>query len=76
MAFYEQVKPLWDKSKLTLAQVAEICNISESSASRYLNGKVNPPADVAEKILDILGGSATEKEGDEMQTALQHIREI
>lgn len=77
MAFYEQVKPLWDKSKLTLAQLAEVCNISESSASRYLNGKVNPPADVAEKILDILGGSSAMQEGDEeMQTLVQHIREI
>ena len=40
---------------MTLAQLAERCNISESSASRYLNGKVVPPADVAERILQELG---------------------
>lgn len=76
MAFYEQVKPLWSKSNMTLAQLAELCNISESSASRYLNGKVNPPADVAEKILTVLGGPDTETGGQGMQTAMQEIREI
>ena len=79
MAFYEQVKPLWDKSEMTLAQLAELCNISESSASRYLNGKINPPADTAERILSALGGAVapTEKKGDqEMQIVVQHIREI
>ena len=50
-----QVKPLWDRSTLTLAELAAQCNISESSASRYLNGKVSPPADIAEKILEVLG---------------------
>ena len=34
---------------------ASQCNISESSASRYLNGKISPPADVAERILEVLG---------------------
>lgn len=77
MAFYEQVKPLWDKSELTLAQLAERCNVSESSASRYLNGKVNPPADIAEKIIEVLGGTpAPTNGGQEMLTAVQHIREI
>ena len=78
MAFYEQIKPLWEKSKLTLAQLAEACNISESSASRYLNGKINPPADTAEKIIEILGGRPATTKGDEeeMQTIVQHIREI
>lgn len=54
MSFSEQVKPLWEKSPLTLAQLAERCSISESSASRYMNGKVVPPADVAETILHVL----------------------
>ena len=76
MSFFEQVKPLWDKSELTLAHLAEICNISESSASRYLNGKVNPPADVAEKILILLGGPAPVNGGDDMQTVVREIREI
>lgn len=76
MAFSERVKPLWDKSNLTLAQLAERCNISESSASRYLSGKINPPADIAEKILEVLGGASPVEGEKEMQTVVQHIREI
>lgn len=83
MPFSERVKPLWDKSELTLAQLADHCNISESSASRYLSGKINPPADIAEKILEMLGGAPPaapeekgKKEEKEMQSTIQHIREI
>ena len=54
MPFLTKVKPLWDRSTLTLAELAEQCHISESSASRYLNGKSSPPADVAELILEVL----------------------
>lgn len=54
MPFLTKVKPLWDRSTLTLADLANQCNISESSASRYLNGKISPPADVAERILEVL----------------------
>ena len=76
MPFIEQVKRLWHDSDLTLAQLAEICNISESSASRYLNGKVAPPVDVAEKIIAVLGGDNHTKEGQEMQNVVQHLREM
>lgn len=80
MPFSERVRPLWDKSELTLAQLADRCNISESSASRYLSGKINPPADIAEKILEMLGGAppaTPEEKGEkEMQSTIQHIREI
>ena len=76
MPFASQVKPLWDKSELTLDQLAELCNISASSASRYINGKVNPPADIAEKILVVLGGAVPVEGEKEMQTIVQHIREI
>lgn len=55
MPFLKQVTPLWDRSTLTLAELAQRCNISESSASRYLNGKISPPADIAERILEVLG---------------------
>lgn len=55
MPFLKQVTPLWEKSPLTLAELAALCSISESSASRYLNGKVSPPADIAERILEVLG---------------------
>ena len=54
MPFLTKVKPLWDRSTLTLAELASRCNISESSASRYLNGKISPPADIAELILEVL----------------------
>lgn len=54
MPFLKQVTPLWEKSPLPLKELAALCNISESSASRYLNGKVSPPADVAERILEVL----------------------
>lgn len=77
MPFSEQVKPLWDKSPLTLMQLAEHCNISESSASRYINGKTTPPADIAEKMLLLLGGTAAPA-GEERDTALtlRHVQEI
>ena len=39
---------------MTLAELADKCSISESSASRYLNGKIVPPADIAERILQVL----------------------
>jgi transcriptional regulator with XRE-family HTH domain len=55
MPFLTKVKPLWDRSTLTLAELAAKCNISESAASRYLNGKISPPADIAELILEVLG---------------------
>lgn len=54
MPFTDQIRTLWKDSKLTLAQLAELCDISESSASRYINGKINPPVDVAERILEVL----------------------
>ena len=78
MSFSEQIKPLWDKTELTLQQVAERCNISESSASRYINGKINPPADIAEKMLLVLGGEpmASKGESANMTVAIQQIREI
>ena len=76
MPFASQVKPLWDKSELTLAQLADLCKISESSLSRYFSGKVNPPADIAEKILEALGAPPTPEGDSDMQSVVQHIREI
>ena len=80
MPFLKQVKPLWDRSTLTLAELAELCNISESSASRYLNGKIVPPADIAERILEVLGGEPPEEAEPEESPAtkqmIEHIREI
>ena len=55
MTFSERAKPLKNKGNLTLKQIAEACNISESMASRYISGAVVPPEDVARKMLEILG---------------------
>ena len=81
MPFLKQVKPLWDRSPLTLAELAELCGISESSASRYINGKVSPSADLAERILQVLGGTSepakTPPEAQIAHTSLtMHLREI
>lgn len=85
MPFLQKVKPLWERSTLTLADLAERCNISESSASRYLNGKIVPPADVAERIIQVLGvenpaaddTERTDTEEDQnMHQLIEHIKGI
>lgn len=75
MTFSERVKPLKDKSSLTLAAIAAECNISESMVSRYINGKVMPPADIAEKMLTLLGeaGPAPKKEDTNMGEVIDRI---
>lgn len=55
MTFSERAKPLKEKSRLTLNEIASACNISESMVSRYINGSVIPPEDIARKILSLLG---------------------
>lgn len=78
MPFLTKVKPLWDRSTLTLAELAERCNISESSASRYLNGKIVPPADVAERMLEVLSADiVTAPESEERpQAAVPPVLQI
>ncbi len=78
MPFLTKVKPLWDRSTLTLAELAEKCNISESSASRYLNGKIVPPADIAERILEVLGADivTTPKPDEKPQAAIPPVLQI
>lgn len=78
MTFSERAKPLKDKSGMKLNKIAAACNISESMASRYINGSVIPPEDVARKMLEFLGeevDKTTEEETD-MQTALAMLREV
>lgn len=78
MTFSERAKPLKDKSSMTLAEIAEECNISESMVSRYINGKIVPPADIAEKMLELLGGAAPERkqESDDMGIVIDRISEM
>ena len=75
MTFSERAKPLKNKSSMTLAEIAEECNISESMVSRYINGKIVPPADIAEKMLELLGGAAPERkqESDDMGIVIDRI---
>lgn len=78
MPFIAKVKPLWDRSTLTLAELAEQCHISESSASRYLNGKSSPPADVAERILEVLSADivAPDTANDKPATTVPPVLQI
>ena len=76
MTISERAKPLKDKSKLTLSEIAVACNISESMVSRYINGQIVPPEDIARKILEFLGDSTQEKENEDMQAALMMIKEV
>lgn len=77
MNFSERAKPLKDKNKIKLSEIAEACNISESMVSRYINGQIVPPEDIARRILEFLGEKIPEVEKEpEMQSALALIREI
>ena len=78
MTFSERAKPLKEKSRLTLSDIAEACNISESMVSRYINGSVVPPEDIARKILAFLeeGAQSNKEGGEDMQAALAVVREI
>lgn len=78
MTFSERAKPLKEKSRLTLSDIASACNISESMVSRYINGSVVPPEDIARKILAFLeeGAQSNKEGGEDMQAALAVVREI
>ena len=78
MTFSERAKPLKEKSRLTLSDIASACNISESMVSRYINGSVGPPEDIARKILAFLeeGAQSNKEGGEDMQAALAVVREI
>lgn len=72
---------MWDHSPMSLADLAERCNISESSASRYLNGRIVPPADIAERILqvlsaDIVATAAPEDKPNTAQAAVPPVLQI
>ena len=64
MTFSARAKPLKEKAKLTLSEIAAACNISESMVSRYINGQNIPPEDIARKMLDLLSAAASEHGGD------------
>lgn len=76
MTFAERAKPLKEKSKLTLLEIAAACNISESMASRYINGQNIPPEDIARKMLDLLEAAThTEPKSNGARPELLIIRD-
>lgn len=82
MTFSEKIKPLWDKSDMTLEELAAHCNISASTASRYINGKIVPQTDVADKMLALLGAqtvaperTVVEERGD-MRHAMDQLAKL
>ena len=78
MTFAERAKPLKDKSRMTLSEIATACNISESMASRYINGQNIPPEDIARKMLDLLNAAAqaAAKHDDNARIDLLAIRTV
>ncbi len=77
MTFAERAKPLKDKSKLTLLENATACNISESMASRYINGQNIPPEDIARKMLEYLSAAAKiEPQSEDTRIDLAAIRSV
>lgn len=75
MTFSERAKPLKDKGKITLSEIAAACNISESMASRYINGQNIPPEDIARKMLDLLSAAASEYRS-ESESAEAHVLRV
>lgn len=58
---------------LTLREIGEQCNVSESMVSRYISGTVKPPDDVAEKILEVLRNS---EQADDKGIYAAHIDDL
>lgn len=71
--FSEKARAMRMKSPLTLREIGEQCNVSESMVSRYISGAVKPPDDVAEKILEVLRSS---EQNDDRGIYAAHIDDL
>lgn len=71
--FSEKARALRMKSPLTLREIGEQCNVSESMVSRYISGAAKPPDDVAEKILEVLRNS---EQDDDRCVCAAHIDDL
>ena len=71
--FSEKARALRMKSPLTLREIGEQCNASESMVSRYISGAAKPPDDVAEKILEVLRNS---EQDDDRGIYAAHIDDL
>ena len=73
MNFSEKARAMRMKSPLTLREIGEQCNVSESMVSRYISGAAKPPDDVAEKILEVLRNS---EQDDDRGIYAAHIDDL
>ena len=71
--FSEKARAMRVKSPLTLREIGEQCNVSESMVSRYISGAAKPPDDVAEKILEVLRNS---EQDDDRCVCAAHIDDL
>ena len=71
--FSEKARAMRMKSPLTLREIGEQCNVSESMVSRYISGAAKPPDDVAEKILEVLRNS---EQDDDRGIYAAHIDDL
>ena len=71
--FSEKARAMRMKSPLTLREIGEQCNVSESMVSRYISGAAKPPDDVAEKILEVLRNS---EQDDDRGVCAAHIDDL
>ena len=71
--FSEKARAMRMKSPLTLREIGEQCNASESMVSRYISGAAKPPDDVAEKILEVLRNS---EQDDDRGIYAAHIDDL
>lgn len=67
-AFLERIRVLKDKSGLTTKQIAEKCNIPESTVTRIFSGKTpNPTIITVMAMTKAMGGSAADIFDDDAQ---------
>lgn len=71
--FSEKARAMRMKCPLTLREIGEQCNVSESMVSRYISGAAKPPDDVAEKILEVLRNS---EQDDDRGIYAAHIDDL
>lgn len=65
MLYESARKALNAQHDITQKEMAEACGVSESTISRYLSGRVTPPADIAEKMAALLQGDPSESAAPE-----------
>ena len=80
MPFSERAKALKEKGNFTLQELAVVANVAESTMSRYINGVIDPPPELAVKVLAHMGyqsdieeieQKAIESEEESMKIALE-----